>query len=134
MNCQKKVKINTNKAGCSGQNNYCKRAIVQSVDVVIQNNTLDNTLLSIQYINNINKTIYNTYLYMILYTLLFTTQVNNYFALTSLHMGTDYRYKLLQRYIHSSSTDDTVASLSLNTFHSLHTVTTTHKLQTIHGS
>ena len=69
---------------------------------------------------------------MILYTLRFSTQVNNYFALTSLHMGTDN--KLLQRYIHSSSTDDTVASLSLNTFHSLHTVTTTHKLQTIHGS
>ena len=29
---------------------------------------------------------------MILYTLLFTTQVNNYFALTSLHMGTDTNF------------------------------------------
>ena len=61
MNCPKKSKINTNKTGKSSQNNYCKQAIVQSVDVVIQNNILDNTLLSIKYINNINKTIYNTY-------------------------------------------------------------------------
>ena len=69
---------------------------------------------------------------MILYTLLFTPQVKKLLCFDKPPHWC--KYKLLQRYIHSSSTDDTVASLSLNTFHSLHTVTTTHKLQTIHGS
>ena len=58
---------------------------------------------------------------MILYTLLFTPQ--------------GYEYKLLQRYIQTlPQTTLFMASLSLITFQSHHTVTTTHKLQTIHGS
>ena len=69
---------------------------------------------------------------MILYTLLFTPQVNKLLCFDKPPHG--YEYKLLQRYIHSSSTDDTVASLSLITFQRLNTVTTTHELQTIHCS
>ena len=46
---------------------------------------------------------------MILYTLLFTPQVNKLLCFDKPPHG--YEYELLQRYIHSSSTNDTVTSL-----------------------
>ena len=45
---------------------------------------------------------------MILYTLLFTPQVNNYFALTSLHMGTNTNFFNVTYETLLLSTDGTV--------------------------